>query len=275
MGFVSKKVTASNSSQSRERESLRHQSYVHGGQYSLLSSTIAGSRRASGQLGTLVGKAGSGRQRWPHRYCQVPEHIPAPQRAWCRGSLQLSRALGAFLSVPQFPPCFLRRHPGAATALPRDGEQGEQRGGTVTVAEHGEMLARGWAGGPAGGRAVPCRAVPCVTGRCCAIRYHTSPCRAVPCSAPPSGPSLPSSGAAARFQPPGTTRLLPCPPRCPRSSSRSDQRSEGPRGADPAAGPGATTGARGGPGRGWQRGAELGSVAAPGTAPARGRDKSP
>lgn len=190
MGFVSKKVTASNSSQSRERKSLRHQSYVHGGQYSLLSSTIAGSRRASGQLGALVGKAGSGRQRWPHRCCQVPEHIPAPQRAWCRGSLQLSRALGAFLSVPQFPPCFLRRHPGAATALPRDGEQGEQRGGTVTVAEHGEVLARGWAGGPAGGRAVPCGTVHYRAVLCHSVSHLTVPCRAVLRAARRSVPAL-------------------------------------------------------------------------------------
>lgn len=118
-------------------------------------------------------------------------------------------------------------------------------------------MERCWPGAGQGDRAMPCRAVPCITRRCCAIRHITvphraAPCRAVPCSAPPGGPSLPSSGAAARFQPPGTTRLLPCPPRCPRSSSRSDQRSEGPRGAgagraDPAAGPGATTGARGGP----------------------------
>lgn len=181
MGFVSKNLTASNSSQSREGKSLRHQSYVHGGQYSLLSSTIAGSRRASGQLGTLVGKAGTGRQRWPHRCCQVPEHIPAPQRAWCRGSLQLSRALGAFLSVPQFPPCFLRRHPGAATALLRDEEQGEQRGGTVTVAEHGEMLARGWAGGPS--HAVPCGTVHYQAVLCHSAHHRAAPCRTVPCRA--------------------------------------------------------------------------------------------
>lgn len=78
------------------------------------------------------------------------------------------------------------------------------------------------------------RAVPCGT-----VRYRTAPCitvpcRAAPCSAPPGGPSLPSSGAAARFQPPGTTRLLPCPPPSPRSSSRSDQRSEPREGPGPA-----------------------------------------
>lgn len=175
-----------------------------------------------------MGKAGSGQQRWPHRCCQVPEHIPAPQRAWCRGSLQLSRALGAFLSVPQFPPCFLRRHPGAATALPRDGEQGEQRGGTVTVAEHGEVLARGWAGGPAGGQAVPCRAVPCITGRCCAIRYHTSPCRAVPSRAPrrpavrPCPLAVPPPGSSPPG-PPGCSlapRAAPAPPPAPTSAQR-------------------------------------------------------